>query len=159
MRLHENTDDFRDLIRITSKYVGLDPTTVEKDYWITHALYQLSNSDYMEYVVFKGGTSLTKCYEDLHRFSEACKSGDYRHTQFTYKSIYSGNLRELHPSVRFELTSFMRPHPHEKRLVGSFIEQYLNQNDMKDIIDEFGLGKFKLNVLCIERTVVEKLAS
>lgn len=53
----------------------------------------------------------------------------------------------------------MRPHPHEKRLVGSFIEQYLNQNDMKDIIDEFGLGKFKLNVLCIERTVVEKLAS
>lgn len=60
MRLHKNTDDFRDLIRITSEYVGLDPTIVEKDYWITHALYQLSNSDYMEYVVFKGGTSLTK---------------------------------------------------------------------------------------------------
>ncbi|MBN2794146.1 MAG: nucleotidyl transferase AbiEii/AbiGii toxin family protein [Clostridia bacterium] len=197
MQLHENTNDFADLIRITSEYLGLDPTIVEKDYWITHALYQLSKSEYMEKVVFKGGTSLTKCYEDLHRFSEDIdiallangmtksqikktiqnvekvmsielspgefederKSGDYRYTQFTYNSMFSGDLSELHPNIRFELTSFMHPHPFEKREVGTFILQYLNENGMQDIIDEFELGKFKLNVLSIDRTVVEKLAS
>ena len=31
MRLHKNPDDFADLIRITSEYLGLDPTIVEKD--------------------------------------------------------------------------------------------------------------------------------
>ncbi|MBN2285496.1 MAG: nucleotidyl transferase AbiEii/AbiGii toxin family protein [Tissierellales bacterium] len=197
MRLHKNTDDFSDLIRITSDYLGLDPTIVEKDYWITHALYHLSKSEYMGKVVFKGGTSLTKCYEDLHRFSEDIdiallangmtnsqikktiqkveevmsfelspgefederKSGDYRYTQFTYRSMFSGDLSELHPNIRFELTSFMYPHPFEKREVGTFIEQYLNQNVMHDVINEFELGKFELNVLSIERTVVEKLAS
>ncbi len=70
MQLHKSADDFTDIIRVTSEYYGLDPTIVEKDYWITHALYHLSNSDYRDVVVFKGGTSLTKCYKDLHRFSE-----------------------------------------------------------------------------------------
>lgn len=197
MRLHKNPDDFSELIRITSDFLRLDPAIVEKDYWITHALYHLSRSKYIEKVVFKGGTSLTKCYEDLHRFSEDIdmallangmsgsqikktiqhveeimslelspggfenerKSGDYRYTQFTYKSMFAGDLRELHPNIRFELTSFMDPQPFEKRKVGTLIEQYLNQNNMHDAVDEFELGKFELNVLTIERTVVEKLAS
>ncbi len=70
MQLHLNTDDFRDLINLTAEYFQLNPLIVEKDYWITHSLYQLSVSEYSEKVVFKGGTSLTKCYADLHRFSE-----------------------------------------------------------------------------------------
>ena len=60
MHLHKSTEDFADLVRISSEYLGLDPTIVEKDYWITHALYHLSKSDYRNLVVFKGGTSLTK---------------------------------------------------------------------------------------------------
>lgn len=39
MRLHKKVEDFTDLIRITSEYIGLDPAIVEKDYWITYALY------------------------------------------------------------------------------------------------------------------------
>lgn len=197
MHLHKSTEDFADLVRLSSEHLGLDPTIVEKDYWITHALYHLSKSDYRNLVVFKGGTSLTKCYEDLHRFSEDIdlallandmnasqikkalsriedimsvelqsgefdeerKSGDYRYTQFTYNTLFSGALKELHPSIRFELTSFMHPHPYEQRKVGSFITQYLNENGMLDIIEEFGLIQFELNVLSIERTVIEKLVA
>jgi predicted nucleotidyltransferase component of viral defense system len=197
MKLHRKTEDFVDLIRITSDYQGLDPTIIEKDYWITNALYNLSKSEYKGIVVFKGGTSLTKCYEDLHRFSEDIdiallanvmtnsqirktiqkvekvmsldlkpsefeeerKSGDYRYTQFTYNSLFSGDLRELHPNIRFELTSFMHPHPYGNRYVGTFVEQYLREKGMNDVISEFELEKFELNVLSIERTVIEKLAS
>lgn len=197
MHLHKSNDAFTDLIRITSDHIGLDPTIVEKDYWITHALYQLSNSEYKEVVVFKGGTSLTKCYEDLHRFSEDIdialftngmnpsqikrimsgvervmsvelqprefeeekKYGNYRYTQFSYDSMFSRELMELHPSIRFELTSFMYPHPFEYKKVGTFIAQYLDENGMQEVIVEFGLEMFELNVLSIERTVIEKLVA
>lgn len=92
-------------------------------------------------------------------FKEERKSGDYRYTQFTYQSLFSGSLMELHPNIRFELTSFMYPEPYEIRKMGSFIEQYLSEMNMNDVIQEFDLGKFELNVLVIERTVIEELAS
>ena len=197
MQLHLNNENFRDLINLTSEYFHLASLIVEKDYWITHSLYQLSMSKYRDTVVFKGGTSLTKCYADLHRFSEdidiallaegmsnsqiktnlkgiekimknglevvgfedEIKSGTYRYTQFSYTSILSGELQELYPYVRFELTSFMHPHPHKKLPVSTFVEKYLIEKGMEDVVDELKLNKFELNVLAIERTVVEKIVS
>ena len=70
-------------------------------------------------------------------FEEERKSGGYRYTQFTYNSLFPGALRELHPNIRFELTSFMHPHPYIRRKAGSFIEQYLVENAMENIIEEF----------------------
>jgi hypothetical protein len=43
---------------------------IEKDYWITLVLKRLSESDYVESAVFKGGTSLLKGYKLIERFSE-----------------------------------------------------------------------------------------
>ena len=197
MQLHLNTEDFSDLINLTSAYFKLNPLIVEKDYWITHSLFQLSISEYSEMVVFKGGTSLTKCYTDLHRFSEDIdiavlaegmspsqikknlprieramqngleavgfeeerKSGHYRYTQFSYTSILTGGLQELHPHIRFEITSFMQPHPYWRLSLSAFIEKYLMENGLEAVVDEYKLNRFELNVLAIERTVVEKLVS
>lgn len=70
MKLHTNTQDFTDLIRLTATHFNILPEFVEKDYWITLILYNLSKSPYTESVVFKGGTSLTKAYRIINRFSE-----------------------------------------------------------------------------------------
>jgi len=43
---------------------------VEKDYWITLILHHLSLSSYADKTVFKGGTSLSKGYRMIDRFSE-----------------------------------------------------------------------------------------
>lgn len=43
---------------------------VEKDYWITYALYHIFNSEISKDVIFKGGTALSKCYNLIERFSE-----------------------------------------------------------------------------------------
>jgi hypothetical protein len=43
---------------------------IEKDYWVTYALKNIFSSDLAEKVVFKGGTSLSKAYGIIHRFSE-----------------------------------------------------------------------------------------
>lgn len=70
MRLHEQTDVFTDLTANAAETIGLPQVYVEKDYWVTHALKCLFESDCAEQAMFKGGTSLSKAYRLVHRFSE-----------------------------------------------------------------------------------------
>jgi len=70
MNLHTNTADFIALITFTAKHFNIIPAFVEKDYWITLALSRLALSENVENAVFKGGTSLSKGYRIISRFSE-----------------------------------------------------------------------------------------
>ena len=70
MNLHQDKEFFAELIEDTASALGLRQIYVEKDYWMTMALKFLSESRYVENVIFKGGTSLTKAYRLIHRFSE-----------------------------------------------------------------------------------------
>lgn len=70
MKLHTNIQDFTELIRLTATHFNILPEFIEKDYWIVLILSRLSQSPYADSVVFKGGTSLTKGYRIINRFSE-----------------------------------------------------------------------------------------
>jgi len=70
MRLHTNIQDFTELIRLTAMHFSILPEFIEKDYWITLVLNNLSQSSHANSVVFKGGTSLAKGYCIINRFSE-----------------------------------------------------------------------------------------
>ena len=63
-----NDPEFKDLIPIVSKNLGIDPALIEKDYWIVHSLYGLQQQG-IEFEL-KGGTSLSKGYKLIQRFSE-----------------------------------------------------------------------------------------
>ena len=65
--LHERPD-FADLIRIVADERNLLPALVEKDYWIMHCLYGLAAQGFT--FELKGGTSLSKGYGIIQRFSE-----------------------------------------------------------------------------------------
>lgn len=66
--LHEH-QDFRSLLEIVaSNHTVQDPYLVEKDYWIMHCLWGLKNLGFQYHL--KGGTSLSKGYQCIHRFSE-----------------------------------------------------------------------------------------
>ncbi|WP_347987648.1 nucleotidyl transferase AbiEii/AbiGii toxin family protein [Methylomonas sp. AM2-LC] len=65
--LHEHPD-FTDLIRVVADERKIDPYLAEKDYWLMHCLYGLKLAGY-EFQL-KGGTSLSKGYGIIHRFSE-----------------------------------------------------------------------------------------
>jgi len=56
------------LIRIVAEQKGIDPALVEKDYWIMHSLYGLQKLGLT--FELKGGTSLSKGYKIIDRFSE-----------------------------------------------------------------------------------------
>ena len=71
MKLHEFTTEFRDLISIVSADKHLPESAIERDYYIVLLLKNLADSEYSEKCVFKGGTSLSKCYPgSIERFSE-----------------------------------------------------------------------------------------
>lgn len=65
--LHKHLE-FSDLVRIVAADLKIDPYLVEKDYWIMHCLYSLTQAGYD--FQLKGGTSLSKGYGIIHRFSE-----------------------------------------------------------------------------------------
>ncbi|MGM9579694.1 MAG: nucleotidyl transferase AbiEii/AbiGii toxin family protein [Anaerovibrio sp.] len=71
MLLHEHPIDFQDLQELTADYIGIPPVAVERDYYIVMLLEKLAQSPYANNCVFKGGTSLSKCYPgSIERFSE-----------------------------------------------------------------------------------------
>jgi predicted nucleotidyltransferase component of viral defense system len=50
--------------------LGLSKAVIEKDWWVTTVLRALFSLPYAENLSFKGGTSLSKCYNLIERFSE-----------------------------------------------------------------------------------------
>lgn len=70
MNLHTDIKLFSETIRAASQHMEIQDVFVEKDYWITLVLCQFSNSKYSDQMVFKGGTSLSKGYGLINRFSE-----------------------------------------------------------------------------------------
>ncbi len=68
MNLHHDHEAFSELIIAASNELHIPPGIIEKDYYVTLALRELVSR--VKGMVFKGGTSLTKCYQILDRFSE-----------------------------------------------------------------------------------------
>ena len=63
--------DRSDLIRTVAGEKRLQPAIVEKDFWVCYLLdYLFHRSEFKGSVIFKGGTSLSKAYGLIERFSE-----------------------------------------------------------------------------------------
>lgn len=60
--------DFGELILVVAAEHGIDPVLVEKDYWLMHCLWGLQRQGFR--FELKGGTSLSKGFGVIHRFSE-----------------------------------------------------------------------------------------
>jgi len=70
MKLHENKTLFRQAIQFTADQKKIPAVYVEKDYWVTYALFTVFYNEIGKDTVFKGGTALSKCYNMIERFSE-----------------------------------------------------------------------------------------
>lgn len=68
MELHNRKEMFLDAILGASEYLHIAPALVEKDYYVSLILKHLKQE--IPGLLFKGGTSLSKCYGLIDRFSE-----------------------------------------------------------------------------------------
>lgn len=88
MNLHDDREVFEELIAGTANELAIPTNIIEKDYYVTIALKALSEK--IDDMVFKGGTSLTKCYQLLDRFSEDID------ISYTAESGIPGEARKKH---------------------------------------------------------------
>lgn len=70
MRLHLDKILFRQAVQFTADQMKIPAIYIEKDYWITFALYTIYSHEIGKETVFKGGTALSKCFKMIERFSE-----------------------------------------------------------------------------------------
>ena len=70
MTLHLNQELFKNAIEACAQNVRMNALYIEKDYWVSYILKAISQSQYKDVAIFKGGTSLSKAYKLIERFSE-----------------------------------------------------------------------------------------
>lgn len=153
----------------------------------------LQNSEYAEKCVFKGGTSLSKCYPgSINRFSEDIdltfmpaedmnnkkyskalkqientittgffieKIGAERNDRNKSAYVWPENEKKEVYQVKLEIGSSVRPDPFSKKSMKTYIQEYLEEKGMQDIIVEFNLQEVKVNTLDITRTFLDKVMS
>lgn len=192
MYLHNDKELFEEVIISTAQALHMPVSIVEKDYFVTILLKAIAANQ--PDIVFKGGTSLSKCYKLINRFSEDIDLNllcDTKPTegqrkklkssivsaaeQFEFSLVNSEDIRSRRDFNRYvidyptsfdseylkrqlivETAVFFRSYPTERLNASSLIYDYL-KNEHSDIVLEYSLEPFELNVQSAERTLIDKL--
>lgn len=189
MKLHEYQEEFNNLISIVANKLHIPESAVERDYYIVYLLKKLENSEYADKCVFKGGTSLSKCYPgSIERFSEdidltflgmdlSDKDCD-KNIKRIETIMTDGARTEKIPlersdrsksmyvwfetennKIKLEIGSSVRPDPYSKKTFKSYIQEFLEELNEEEDIQKYELDSVTLNVLNIERTFIDKIMS
>lgn len=110
--------------------IGLKSAIIEKDWWVTAVLRALFRLPYSQHISFKGGTSLSKCWQVIQRMSEDADIGITRE----YLG-FEGKLSKTQISDRL------------RRAACSFVRETL-QYDLREQMIKDGINpeKFKVYV-------------
>lgn len=128
--------DLKNLIKRTSNKSNMSPEIIEKDYWVSFLLdYIFNQNKYSELFTFKGGTSLSKCFNVIKRFSEDIDLildwtilGYKLDEPYTQRTISSQN--KFNAEMNKRTASFL------KEEFIKTLENDLNQFNLKFYIDE-----------------------
>ncbi len=95
MLLHKDKDVFQELVTATVSDLGIENFQVEKDYYVSLFLKELAKLESNLSIVFKGGTSHSKCYSIIDRFSEDIDLA----VQFQSAKVTSNERKQLKKSI------------------------------------------------------------
>jgi len=193
MYLHNDKELFTEIISATANEMQLPVAIIEKDYYVTMILKELSWR--APECVFKGGTSLSKCHHVIDRFSEDIdiafhdelgrgarrqfkenavikisedlglpipglddiwSKADYQCYIFNYAPIDGYVPVSMFPGVKMEVVLRSKAFPTEKAMVDSYVYNFLKKEN-EDIIEEYGLEPFEMNVQSLKRTFIDKI--
>lgn len=111
MNLHEDKSLFQEAIVATAEHFKIAEIYIEKDYWVTVALYEIFHSSFAKEAVFKGGTALSKCHKLIERFSEDIdivilrKEGETDNQLKNKLKTITALVHKVIPEVETELTN------------------------------------------------------
>lgn len=191
--LHNNPDLFRQVILRAAESTGIKPAIIEKDYYVTAFLKEIVKVQ--PNIIFKGGTSLSKCYKLINRFSEDIdlnidtENGptegqrkrlkesivsvidsfgfvltnpeqvrsrrSYNKYIVDYPTVFSGEY--LKENLIVETSVYIRAYPANRMTASSLIYDYLLTAGYHDLIEQYDLAPFELNVQTAARTLIDKV--
>ena len=103
MDLHSDKEAFKEIIALAAEQFSYEQSHVEKDYWVSKILRDISLSEYANKTYFKGGTSLSKAYGLIERFSEDLEKLTFDKSRMPPIGKAVEALKNLHEIlVRFE---------------------------------------------------------
>ena len=194
MYLHKDRETFKDLILQVADKNGRTPVVVEKDYYVTLILRLLAEK--LEKCVFKGGTSLSKGFHVIDRFSEDIditfnehigesrrdklknvvlkgiseelglpivnwtdtqSDRDYNAYLFAYTSAFGLEDDRIPQHIKLETALGSYSFPTKVVEISNYIGDYLAEKQRKDLIEQFSLGRFSMNLQSLERTYIDKV--
>jgi len=199
MKLHVNKELFQDAILAASQSFNIPEIYIEKDYWVTLALYKIFHSYMKGQAVFKGGTALSKCHKLIERFSEDIdvvvirnegeknnllkkkirniskivenvmpeieiegltnKMGNIRKTVHQYDKLFDGDFGQVSEHIVLEATWLGNFEPFTNEVVSCYVTDMMKDKDQNDLIEQYNMQPFSLQVLSKERTFCEKIMS
>lgn len=189
MLLHTHPEEFRELITVVAADKHIPESAVERDYYIVMMLKALADSSYADQCVFKGGTSLSKCFPGaIERFSEdidltflgtklsnkVCdraikeietimSAGAHTEKITQERSDRSKSMYVWFDApedrIKLEIGSTVRPDPFSKRIIKTYIQEFLENRGFTEDVERFKLEAIELNTLNIERTFIDKIMS
>ena len=190
--LHSNKELFSDVIIAASNTLNIAPAIIEKDYYVTLLLKRITEK--CPDIIFKGGTSLSKCFKIINRFSEDIDIGlnadkategmrknlkisikeaidelgfeldnpEHIYTR-TYYNKYqikypiSETTAFIKPYLYVETAIFMKPFPFEIREADTYVYRFLKEQKQEQIIEQYGLNPFSIQVQTLDRTFIDKM--
>lgn len=154
MYLHEDREMFRTIVEQVAEESGKNSIVIEKDYYVTMILRLLSEQ--LELCVFKGGTSLSKGFHVINRFSEDIDITFNEHIgESRRKKLKHVVLKGISEKLEMALGSYA--FPTQSVEIHNFIGDYLENRDRKDIAEQFFLDRFFMNLQSLERTYIDKI--
>ncbi len=102
MRIWQNhsTEERQAILQSVSKAMLLPPLAIEKDWWVTMVLKALTLTQYAPLMSFKGGTSLSKCWNLIERFSEDIDVALRREERFAINGTSNTQLAKARRTAR-----------------------------------------------------------
>ena len=190
-KIYKDKEQYEQLILKVSQDLHINETIIEKDFYVTLILKELVKR--CPNIIFKGGTSLSKCFKLINRFSEdidisfngnasqgerrlinhtimdiveelgfelsnkdEIKSRrDYNKFEIEYPAIFK--LDALKKRVVIETVFSINAYPTEKKIATSIIYDYLEKNQLINLINEFKNEPFEVCVQSINRTFIDKI--
>lgn len=139
--LEINEKELNLIIRNTAAKLNISSAIVEKDLWICVILkYLFSDFEYKNYIVFKGGTSLSKVYKLIERFSEDIDLAlDWQVLGYSLDEVYSNRSNRKQEMFNDEVNNKTIDFLKGKMLnnLNDYFKKVLGNRTFKFYVDEF----------------------
>ena len=137
--LHLKAQEQSQIYRALAPQLARSPAVLEKDVWVCWVLQALFTMPNRLPMAFKGGTSLSKVFGAIARFSEDVDiTLDYRGLDSSFDPFAGGVSRNRLKKFSEDLKSFVRDHahgvvaPHFQRMLAAEFDAYAFQLEVSD---------------------------